>query len=99
MASMDEAIGWSILLYLINSYFILITYWIPALLTLIYFVFGNKAFIFNWVDSVLAQIIQYEISMITPFNYLISIALQVLFFYYNPEFRGFTTLYFTLYIA
>ena len=52
-----------------------------ALLALVYFIFGNKVFIFNWVDSTLVFVIQYVISMLTPLIYIIGLAINLTYLF------------------
>ena len=79
--------------------FFVFFHWVPALLTILYFVFGNRIFIFNWVDSLLAFWIQYLLSILTPSIFLVSIAFQVIYFIYNPgSKRLYTATYFPLYL-
>ena len=85
------AIGFSVLIFLLPMALIYL-YWLPILLSLLYFVFGNNIFIFNWVDSTLVFIIQYVMSMLTPTAFIFSIAFQLIYWYYNPDERGFATL-------
>ena len=56
-----------------------------ALLSLVYFVFGNKIFIFNWVDSVLVFIIQYVISMLTPLIFILGLAVNFTYILTDAE--------------
>ena len=52
-----QSVGEGIVLFTAPSILFFYLYLIPALLTLLYAIFGNNAFIFNWVDSVLVFLI------------------------------------------
>ena len=80
----DVYLQYGIFVFLYPIIFFAIFHWLPALLTALYFVFGNRIFIFNWVDSFLVFVIQYLLSILTPMIFLIEISFLVIYFIYNP---------------
>ena len=74
-------LGWDVLALLLPAFAFIYPNLIWALLSLVYFVFGNNIFIFNWVDSVLAFLIQYVISMLTPLIFILGLAINITYLF------------------
>ena len=69
-----------------------------ALLSLVYFIFGNNVFIFNWVDSTLVFVIQYLTSMLTPLIFIIGLALNLIYLFLAADTeKGIILFYLILY--
>ena len=83
--------------FLVSTYLFAQVYWVPLLLSLLYFIFGDNFFLFNWVDTVLVFLIEYAISNLTPLIFLLGAIVPVLVFLSTPEWRGLTTTYLLLY--
>ena len=94
----DTNISWGIIIFIIPMVLFAYAYFIPLLLSLVYFIFGNNIFIFNWVDSVLVFIIQYLMSILTPTIFLISIGLQIIFWFARSDERGFASVFIIVYL-
>ena len=84
---------------MLSAYFFLVTYWLPALLSVLYFVFGNNIFIFKWDDSVLVFLIEYVISFMTPLLFTLGFIYPVIYWVNIPEWRGMTSSYMVMYIV
>ena len=70
------------------------------LLTVIYFIAKDNLFIFNWVDSVLAFLIEYAISNLTPLFFFIGMIIPTTIFITvnESQARGMTVTFLILYI-
>ena len=87
----NTQIGNDIVAFLIPAVFFAYPNIIWALLTLVYFIFGNNIFIFNWVDTVLAFLIQYLISMLTPTTFIFGLLFNFYLWLEDPDERGIIT--------
>ena len=87
----NNDLEWGALIFFIPTVAFLYPNLTMALLSLLYFVFGDNIFIFNWVDSVLAFLIQYVVSMLTPLIYIIGIIFQLAYWGSEPNERGLIT--------
>ena len=77
----DTNLGWGAIALLLPAFAFIYPNLIWALLSLVYFVFGNNIFIFNWVDSLLTFLIQYVISMLTPLIFILGLAINIAYLF------------------
>ena len=77
--------GFTLILFIISTALFLYTYWIPMLLSLVYFIFKDNFFLFSWVDSVLAFLIEYVISNLTPLYFILGAIFPTIAFVVDSE--------------
>ena len=92
----NTQLGWGIIVLMFPAIAFVYPNLLWALLSLIYFVFGDNIFIFNWVDSVLVFVIQYVISMLTPLLFIFFLVLDFVYLFSVPDELGILSIYLIL---